>query len=137
MSTGHRQLEHTADLALEIWADSEEALLAEGARALIEIMTEGEPQHGTEPRELELEALDPEDRLVRWLNEILVLAVAEGFLFTKLERLTLRDDGLSATVLGRSGGGDHVRAELKSVTYHDLLLAHEADGWRARVVIDV
>ena len=137
MSTGYRQLEHTADLALEIWAGSEQALFAEGARALIEIMTEGEPQEGVDRRQLEVDALDAEDRLVRWLNEILVLAVAEGFLFTQLERLELRDGGLTAAVLGKEGAGDRIRAELKSVTYHDLLLAREADGWRARVVIDV
>lgn len=131
--TGHRQLDHTADLALELWAPTEEALLVEGARALVEILTDGAPLTPTTSRTVELDAVDPEDRLVRWLNEVLLLGIIEGLLVAEA-RVTLVDEGLRAEVRGAPGV---VKNELKSVTYHDLVFEVTPDGARARVIIDV
>ncbi|MCC7384593.1 MAG: archease [Deltaproteobacteria bacterium] len=137
-AAGHRQLEHTADLALELWAPSEAALLEEGARALIEIMTEGAVVTAVDRREVALAALDPEDRLVRWLNEILVLAVSEGWLFASLEHVELDAAGaLRASIRGERDAGARVRTELKSATYHQLSLTEREGTWRAQVIIDV
>ena len=133
---GHRQVDHTADLALEIWAPTEEELLLEGARALVEILTEHASIEADDVRELKVESLDPEDRLVQWLNRILLLALLDGFLFAG-GTLVLTRDGLTASVLGEPGGEEKVRTELKSVTYHDLELLREGDLWRARIVVDV
>lgn len=134
--SGHRQLDHTADLALELWARSEPDLLLEGARALVKILGGGRPVRGDLERSLVLECLDAEDRLVRWLNEILVLAVHEGF-FVADAQLTLTTEGLQAQLQGELVERFALAAELKSVTYHDLQLVQEQAGWRARVVIDV
>jgi SHS2 domain-containing protein len=136
MEVGHRQIAHTADLALELWAPSEETLLLEGARALVEILTEGAPIAGRERRVVEVESVDPEDRLVRWLNEVLVLAVTEGFLLSDAE-LTLREGGLRGECAGEAGAAGKIRTELKSVTYHDLRLEHREGRWTAQIVVDV
>ena len=133
---GYRQLEHTADLALEIWASDEPHLLVEGARAIVETIIEQTPEPGRLHRRVSLEAIDAEDRLVRWLNEVLVLATTEGFVVTDAD-ITLRHDGLDAELLGTSVPLEWVRNELKSVTYHDLLLSTEGPRAVARVVIDV
>ena len=133
---GHRQLDHTADLALELWADSEVELLEEGARALIGILTEQARVKAPSSRVLCLDALDREDRLIRWLNEVLYLAVSEGFLVLSAE-ITLEGTGLSARLSGEAGAFEKIRCELKSATYHDLLLQESETGWLARVVIDV
>jgi SHS2 domain-containing protein len=136
MTRGWRALNHTADLALAVWADSEPALLAQAARALVSVMTEDArpgPRRTYERRALTLEALDPEDRLVRWLNEVIYLAVSEGFL-TREADVRLEGAGLSADLAGERGT---VATELKSVTYHDLRLAADGDRWRARFVVDV
>jgi SHS2 domain-containing protein len=135
-SVPYRQIEHTADLALEIEAEDEEALLREAARALVELLTEGAELDGAEERLVQLEALDAEDRLVRWLNEVLVLAAMDGFLAAEAEVQLDGDTGLRASIRGRVAP-ELLRGELKSVTYHDLLLRHGPRGCRARVVIDV
>lgn len=134
---GYRQVEHTADVALELWAPTEEELLIEGAKAVIDLMTEGASLKGEDRRTFELEAIDPEDRLVRWLNEVLVAAVSEGFLFLRAEKLVLPEGGLRAEVIGLANAADEIRAELKAATYHDLTLEKGAEGFRAVVVIDV
>ncbi|MCK6546643.1 archease [Myxococcota bacterium] len=132
---GHRQIEHTADLALELWAPSEAELFEEGARALVEIMTEGRDVRGGERRRVSIDALDRDDRLVQWLNEIIYLAISGGFLCASAA-VTLRDDGLDAELVGETAA-DAVLAELKSATYHGLVVEARDDGWFARVVVDV
>ena len=137
MPSGHRQIEHTADLALELWADSEEELLVAGARAVTEILTGEAPIADRAGRDIAIESIDAADRLVQWLNEIIVAAVSEGFLF-RTAAIELRGEtGLSGRARGEPDGRDRIVAELKSATYHDLALEAGPAGWRARVIIDV
>jgi SHS2 domain-containing protein len=134
---GYRQLDHTADLALALWGPSEQELLVAGAEAVIDIMTESAaPGAVTAERVIEIDAVDAADRLVQWLNEIIVAAVTGGFLARTAEIRLQGDSGLRAVVRGEPG---RILAELKSATYHDLeLLRDEASGrWSAQVVIDV
>ncbi len=134
---GYRQVEHTADLALELWAPSEEELLRIGARAIVAELTEQATVASTSSRTLTLETLDAGDRLVQWLNEVIVLALTEGFLCAETE-LTLSAAGLSATVHGEADAADRICQELKSATYHLLRIGRDEDGvWRAQVIIDV
>jgi SHS2 domain-containing protein len=135
---GYRQLDHTADLALELWGASEEEVLVAGAEAVIDVMTEGAAAGAaTAERSIELDAVDAADRLVQWLNEIIVAAVMDGFLVRSAEIHLDGDSGLRARVQGEAGA--RVLAELKSATYHDRAQARDdaGGGWRARVVIDV
>lgn len=137
MARGYRQLDHTADLALELWGASEEELLVAGAEAVIDIMTEGAaPGAAMTERIIEIDAVDRADRLVQWLNEIIVAAVTDGFLTRAAEIRLDGDSGLRARLRGEPG---RVLAELKSATYHDLALARDeaGGGWRAQAVIDV
>jgi len=140
MSTGHRQVDHTADLALEFWAPTQEALLLEAARAIVAQLTEGATIGTDATRQVELNAVDPGDRLVQWLNEVLVLATSEGFL-TQDAAITLgagEAAELTASLRGEANADDRIRSELKSVTYHALAIERGDDHtWTARVVIDV
>lgn len=136
MSRGHRQLDHTADVALELWAPTLPELFAEGAVAVIDVLTEGASVVGSEERAVDLEVTDLEDGLVVWLNEILYWAVNDDFLFGRGE-VSVEEERVVATVLGERGAADKLATELKSVTYHHLLIEQRADGWFGRVVIDV
>lgn len=136
MERGYCQLDHTADLALSLWGASEEDVLVVGAQAVIEIMTEGAPAGAaTGTREITIDAVDPADRLVQWLNEIIVAAVTEGFLVREADIELTGDSGLRARLRGEPDR--RVLAELKSATYHGLVLGPVDGGWRAQVVIDV
>lgn len=137
MQRGHRQLDHTADLALELWGESEEDVLLAGAEAVVDIMTEGGEVEEREQRAVRIDAVDSQDRLVQWLNEIIVAAVQGGFLFGSAEIALEGRTGLSATIRGEPHAGARVVTELKSATYHELELGERGGAWRARVVIDV
>src|SRR5690606_1837502 len=125
-----------ADLALEIWAPTEAELLAEAARAGDAIMIDDGPAAETARRELVLDPVDAEDRLVQGVNEIIYLAVTERFVGARC-RLDLHNCRLRAELFGQADAADRIAGELKSATYHDLLLEQAGGGWRARLVIDV
>lgn len=133
---GHRQVEHTADLAFELWGTSFADLLREGARAVVEVLTDAPPSAGADRRAVELAALDDEDRLVRWLNEVLYLAIVEGFLVTDAD-LHVTDAGLAGEVRGHADARDRIVTEVKSATYHDLVVREDGGRWVATVVMDV
>lgn len=133
-ATGHRAIDHTADLAIEVWAPDEPALLEQALRALSEILMDGPPPAAPACRRtMTLATLDAEDRMVRWLGELLYWATDEGFVATGAE-VTLRADGLDATVVGAALP---IANEIKAVTYHDLHVGGDGTGWRAQVVFDV
>jgi SHS2 domain-containing protein len=133
---GHCELEHPADLVLQFWAPSERELLVEAAQALIEVLTEAAEVAPERERDIELEALDSEDRLVRWLNEVLLLATVEGFVLCDAD-IELRPGGLAARVRGQAEAHDLVRTELKCVTYHGLELGPRGERFVGQVTIDV
>lgn len=136
-TSGHRYLDHTADVAIEAWAASPEALLLEAARAVMEILTESAPVEPNDERVVRVDSLDEQDRLVGWLNEVLWLAIGQGFLLTDAE-IAIREDGLDARIEGRGDASHLVLTEIKSATYHDLHLVREPSGrYVARVVLDV
>jgi SHS2 domain-containing protein len=152
---GHRQLDHTGDVAFELWAPSGEELLREGARAAAELLTGRDGAAIREPpaehralrrttlrlTTLQLTTIDWEDRLVQWLNEVIYLAVYEGLLVVDADFDSDDTSGrgtLSARVRVASLEPGELLTELKSATYHDLRIRRDDDGtWRARIVIDV
>lgn len=137
MISGYRQIDHTADVALEFWAPSRNALFAVAASAVVDVLTEGATIVApTDERRATFEATDPQDGLVVWLNEVLYWAVDEGFLVTQ-SQVTVGDDRVTVVARGRSKAFDVLATELKSVTYHHLLLEERDGGWFGRVVIDV
>lgn len=105
--------------------------------AVTAILTEGAVLAPRETREMRLSALDGEDRLVQWINEVLYGAVVTGFLIAEVVVTVDGPGDLSAIARGEPGAHDRVRTELKSATYHDLEIAARDGLVYARVVIDV
>ncbi|MBN1610100.1 MAG: archease [Polyangiaceae bacterium] len=133
---GHEQLDHTADLCLRFWAPTQSELLVEAARALTEVLTGGRELVARASRYVRVEALDAEDRLVQWLNELLIIATLEGVLFVDAE-LTLANDGVLEAELEVTHDPGAIIVEPKSVTYHALELGRRGAGWVGQVVIDM
>jgi SHS2 domain-containing protein len=130
-----RELPHTADLRLEISAPDWPQLLKEATLALAAQL--GQPKQDAAPvvRALQLDALDREELLVRWLSEILVWNELENLLPVDAE---ITDAGETKAV-GRIILKPSRRraANIQAVTYHGLAFEQTAAGLVVRVLFDM
>ncbi|MCB9527352.1 MAG: archease [Myxococcales bacterium] len=134
---GWRQVDHTADLALALWAGDEARLLVLAAQAVTALMTDGASVEPRATLDVAIDGLDPEDRLVQWLNEVIYRATVEGFVVADAAVALDGAGGLRATLRGEPGARDRVQSEVKAATYHDLHIARDRRGCRTVVVLDV
>jgi SHS2 domain-containing protein len=130
---GHRWIDHTAELELHVDGSCERAVFVEALRAFGELIDEGAAGDALSC-EVVVAAPDRAALLVRWLEELVFRAEAEGLVPEAVDDLQLTADGLVATVSGRRGDPRHL---VKGVTLHGLVFRPAAAGFEARVVLDV
>jgi SHS2 domain-containing protein len=132
-------VEHTADLGLRVRAPTLEALLADAARGLFQIITGDLSQiRETDRHAIEIEGADPAYLLFDWLNELLFAFESRRMLFARFE-VVHGPGGLHAVASGeRYDPGRHTLAhEVKAVTYHALDARATDQGWEATVIVDI
>jgi SHS2 domain-containing protein len=132
-----REVEHTADWALEVWAPTLEGLYLDAARGMFHLAAlEPAPGAGPgPPRPLLLEAGDPEALLVAWLQELLYLSEAEGQVYDDLQITALTPARLEAVARGRPAAPG--AKTIKAVTYHNLRIRQGPDQFTVTIVFDV
>jgi SHS2 domain-containing protein len=136
MESNHHWIEHTSELQLELHGASEASIFRQAVHALRELLEDEEgPATGSRvERPVEAEATDRGALLAEWLAELVFLAETEGLVPDEARDLVVGDDSVTATVVGRTCEPRHL---VKAVTYHDLELHRDRDGWRGNVVLDV
>jgi SHS2 domain-containing protein len=139
----YRWLEHTADAAVQVRADSREGLVRASVAALRELLDPGEPRHAEIPTvhlELTGEGPTPAEQLVDLLNEWLFTA-ASRHVIPQVERVEWPEPGggpLTVTCTVEHEDGAHrFGNEVKAVTYHEAEVTRENGTWRARWIADV
>jgi SHS2 domain-containing protein len=131
---GHRELEHTADWALEVWAPDLASLLAEAARGMYRLMGVVLADGPRQERRIALAGADRESLLVDFLAELLYLVESEGLAFDTLD-LEAAEGRLAAKLEG-APMQSHTK-DIKAVTYHKLEVRDTARGMETRIVFDV
>jgi SHS2 domain-containing protein len=132
--SGHREVEHTADWELEVWAPDMAGLLEVAARAMYELMGVEVSDGSRRSRRLEIGADDREQLLVSFLEELLFLADSEELAFDGF-RLSVGDTRLHARL---EGGVMASRSkEIKAVTYHRLEVQETERGLETSIIFDV
>ena len=127
----YRFVEHTAELEIELEADSPLGVFEEARRAFAELVGDGDGE--VVERRVDLSAPDLPSLLAAWIDELVFHADAEG-LVVDVAELELAGTGLTGFVRGRLGSP---RPLVKAVTLHRLRLRAENGLWRGRVVLDV
>jgi SHS2 domain-containing protein len=127
----YRFVEHTAELEVELEADSPEGVLEEARRAFAELAGTGDGE--LLERRVSLQTADLSALLAAWLEELVFLADAEG-LVAEAADLVLEDTTLTGVVRGRHG---LPRPLVKAVTLHRLRFRQEGASWHGRAVLDV
>ncbi|MBI4513763.1 MAG: archease [Gemmatimonadetes bacterium] len=141
MAATYRQVEHTADFAIEVEADSLPELFEAATRGMFEIILGSPPKARAAElpnwRPVEVRGADLGELLVNWLGELLALYALETVLPAGVRNLRI-GDGRAAGVVGFVPlGSAEPETELKAVTYHDVAVELRDGRWRARIVFDV
>jgi SHS2 domain-containing protein len=141
---GVTYLDHTADVGIDVEADSLDQLLDRAGHGMLALLR-GEEEDAP-PRETPAGTADrvrvqvpgpgPVAVVAGWLRELLYLHEVRGLDYAGAVFEQLDEDGLAAEVRVHAGG--HAVREIKGVTYHELEVARRPDGrWLARVIFDV
>jgi SHS2 domain-containing protein len=132
----HRWVDHTAEVQLQVGAESLGGLAAEAGRALGRLLLRGASAEPVEPpRILEVEAADRDALLVDWLNEILFVAETELWVPVAFEIEEATPTRLRAAARGVPVG--EAPSIVKAATFHGLRVAEEDNQLRAEVIFDV
>ncbi len=134
-NSGFRELQHTADAAIEVWAISIENLFLNALSGMYQLMSVSSNSVGLDQSQvIQLEENDLENLLLAFLNECLYFCDSKGWLVTPTH-LTIRGNCLDAVC-------DFIKItkiekEIKAVTYHNLKITNNGQQWQTTIVFDL
>lgn len=131
---GFREISHTADWELEVWAPDLKSLLEHAARGMYHLTDLKLAHHPQLTRELEILFREPETLLIDFLTELIYLTESERIAFDEFN-LQLKGNQLNALLVGSKI--ESLAKEIKAATYHKLEIRESRDGLVANIVFDV
>jgi SHS2 domain-containing protein len=132
-------IDHTADLGIIVRGPDVRGLFINAARAMTELMVEGDLGNKRTFRRVSLGAEDFADLMVRWLGEILYLFAGDKLIVDSIEIKTLDPTQIKATLSMANFVPKHhpILREIKAVTYHGISVRKANDEWEARIIFDI
>jgi SHS2 domain-containing protein len=132
-------IEHPADVGFVAYGGTLGELLENAALAMMTLACEPSAIEEHERREIHARGADNESLLFDWLAEILAVADAEGLAFCRAQVTQAGEGEARGVVFGERFDKARHRAGtyIKAVTYHQLAIERDANGWKATVYLDV
>jgi SHS2 domain-containing protein len=132
-------LDHTADIGIIAFGRDLSESFANAAYAMFDMITDIDKINGMDKFDLQVSASSVEELLVTWLDELLYRYETERFVCSRFIINRMDDRRLCASIFGENVDPvrHEIKAEIKSVTYHQLKIEKLDDGWRVQVIFDV
>ncbi len=137
------EIEHTADTGIMATGSSLEDLFANAAFGMLSIIYHEFPRQAYGSQTVELQESDLVELLVRWLSEINFMLTVHHFLPVHILQLQLKEINqnynLQAVIAGcvSTHQQEIIRTEIKAVTYHQLELDRNEEGYWVRIIFDI
>jgi SHS2 domain-containing protein len=131
-------IDHTADAGILVKAPTLEGIFETAALGFSELITRVGSLNCMLQRQFRLQEDDMETLLVSWLQELLYLLDTEDLIFGRFQ-VHLKDLTLEATAWGEVFDPEihTLKTEIKAVTYHQLEVVEDDQGWQAQVIFDI
>jgi SHS2 domain-containing protein len=135
--------DHTADVAVELRAESRAGLFRDALRAFTDTVTDLRRVDGDEGHDLEASGETLEELMVEWLGELVYRFDVDGLLFRDVTGPEIEETGTGFRLTGRALGEPYdeerhpLKVEIKGVTYHELAVEQTDGSWRGRVIFDI
>src|SRR4030043_1900235 len=132
-------LDHTADIGIIVYGEDLNSLFQNAGEAFFHLITDLKKVRLRTERKIEIGGESLERLMVDWLNELLYLHDVENLLFKRFNVESVGEEGLKAKVKGEffQEGVHVIKTGVKAVTYHQLEVRQEKEGWRARIIFDL
>lgn len=135
--------DHTADIAVEIKAESCQELFISAAFALKECVFQKYKGNNKSEFKISLQSGSLEDLLIIFLNEINYFFITKKFIFNSVKSLSISSENniimLEVILLGEqfSSGKHKFVNEIKAVTYHNAAIEKKDNLYSVKLVIDI
>ncbi len=139
MKKKYELIDHPADLGLRVFGKTRKELFSNAARAMFDQIIDPGKVKPSLHRSLTVEAPNEEELLVCFLSELLYLFTSGELIPGKFRIRSLDDRHLQAEIWGDrfSISSYQLKTEIKAVTYHNLTIDHDKNGWRSEIIFDV
>jgi len=129
----YRFLEHTADILFEAYGQTYEEALENSAHAMFSVFgTAGASEHAS----FSVTAHNIEELTVQALADMLAHMDTHEMVFSRVQ-VTAFDAEKKHIEFTAFGEKKRPRDTVKAVTYHELMVAHDKNGWAIRILLDV
>ena len=136
MAKNFEFLEHTADVKFQAWGKTLEEAFSNCALAVSKTLCQ-ELIKRKKTYKIKAYGQDNESLLYNFLEELLYLFDTENFILARVKEIKIKDNKLTAKVIGDNVEKYEIKAYIKSPTYNDMFIKKEKDKWIAQVVMDV
>jgi SHS2 domain-containing protein len=132
-------LDHTADIGLIVYGEDLKSLFENAGKAFFHLITDLKKVRLRTEKRIKIRKESLERLMVDWLTELLYLHEVENLLFKEFKVESVGEEGLRAKVKGEAfQEGVHViKTGVKAVTYHQIEVRKEKEGWRAQIIFDL
>jgi SHS2 domain-containing protein len=134
-----REIEHTADLAIEVTADNLSGLFSTSGEALFALIADPKTIEQRSEISVTANGKGPEELLHAWLRELLAQFNLKNFVGAECAIDSITDERVAGTLKGETLDLNRHRfyTEIKGVTYHDFKVWQDNGEWHARIIFDV
>lgn len=132
-------LDHTADVGVIVYGRDLKALFENAGGAFFHLISDLRKVKSRIEKRIEIGGEPLERLMVDWLSQLLYLHDVENLLFKKFRVESVGEDGLKATAAGEPFQEEvHViKTQVKAVTYHQIKVYQEDEGWKAQIIFDL
>ncbi len=136
-SGSFHQIEHTADIGLNLRGKNLKYLFESGFYGILDILSNKKPP-ANEHKTIKITSSDNESLLVDFLNEIIYLVNTERWLPAEIKEMKITSNSLKAVITGSQyNSPDAVKAEVKAATYHNLKIRESVDTVETDIYFDI
>ncbi len=133
----YRFVDHTADIAFEVFGRTLDELIENATYAFYEAFVYTEKLGESRKLSLRVEADSPDYLLYNWLNQLLYYFDTEFFGGKVVEYVRVKDFVAEGVIRGDDLRPEIVKVEPKAITLHNFRVEKKNGGWYAYVVVDI
>ena len=143
MAWEYNYLDHTADIAVDVEADTLDELFIASGYAWRDSISDDRKSSQSQERSLVLSESNLEILLVTFLSELNYLYQSESWMMDSIQCIEINKEGdiwkLSIKILGGNFNRNELRlkTEIKAITYHQMEIKEKDGKFSTRIVFDI